>query len=55
MKFNWIPISNLRVLRADWVKALTGPVTICCHSEPVAVLIPFDQYLQMKRELEATK
>ncbi len=47
-----VGVSSLRIFTNEKLRALTTPVIVHCHSQPIAVLVPYEQYLEAQRILE---
>ncbi len=48
-----IGTSSLRIFTAAKLKAMNGACVIHCHSQPLAVLVPYQRYLEMQHAIEA--
>ena len=46
---NTIPVSNLGSLTAKKLRALKEAITVRCFHDPIAVVVPFDQFNEMQR------
>lgn len=43
-------VSQLRTLNAKDLRDLAGPLIICSDKEPVAVLVPYAQFIRQQRQ-----
>lgn len=46
-------IASLRILTAQRLRELDELVVVHCHSEPLAVVIRYDEYLKLQKLLQA--
>lgn len=52
---NFVGITWLKIASAQHLRELDEPLLICCHSEPVAAIVPYDLYLKWQEQLQQSE
>jgi antitoxin (DNA-binding transcriptional repressor) of toxin-antitoxin stability system len=49
---DFVGLTWLKMATARHLRALDEPVLVCCHSQPVAAIVPYELYLQWQEKLK---
>jgi prevent-host-death family protein len=52
---NFVGVTWLKIATAQHLRDLDEPVIVCCHSQPVAAVVPYDLYLKWQEQLEKSE
>jgi prevent-host-death family protein len=49
---NFVGLTWLKMANAERLRELDEPVLVCCHSQPVAAVVPYELYLKWQEQLK---
>ena len=52
---NFVGVTWLKIATAKHLQELEEPLLVCCHSQPVAAIVPYELYLKWQEQLKAAE